>query len=118
MRADKKHVKSERLDPDVRFLLANERTLLAWIRTAVAVMAGGVALSQFNKGSSAHTVVSILAILLGVFMAFVGYIRFKGADKAIRRGELPVTGSEPFIQVAGIALIAAALIVTRLLGIW
>lgn len=84
----------------------------------MAIMAGGVALSQFNRRSSAHTVVGILAILLGVFMAFVGYIRFKGADKAIRAGRLPATGSEPFIQVAGIALIAAALIVTRLIGIW
>ncbi|MFC7482946.1 YidH family protein [Luedemannella flava] len=35
-----------RRDIDVRFLLANERTLLAWLRTALALMAGGVALAQ------------------------------------------------------------------------
>ena len=31
-------------EPDVRFTLANERTFLAWIRTALALIAGGVAL--------------------------------------------------------------------------
>lgn len=118
MSVNKKHARAKDPDPDVRFLLANERTLLAWVRTAVAIMAGGVALSHFNKGSSTYIVVSILAILLGVFMALIGYMRFKGADKAIRRGELPATGSEPLIQVGGIAVIAAVLVVTRLTGIW
>ncbi|HEX5744433.1 MAG TPA: DUF202 domain-containing protein [Candidatus Saccharimonadales bacterium] len=118
MTADKKRTRSKDTDPDVRFLLANERTLLAWVRTAVAIMAGGVALSQFNKGSSAHALVSILAILLGAFMALIGYMRFKGADKAIRRGELPTAGNEPLIQVGGITVIAGVLVVARLTGIW
>ena len=30
-------------DPDYRFTLANERTFLAWIRTALALSAGGLA---------------------------------------------------------------------------
>ena len=33
--------------PDYRFSLANERTLLAWLRTALALVAGGVAMTQF-----------------------------------------------------------------------
>ncbi len=118
MSSPNKQVKSERLDPDVRFLLANERTLLAWIRTALAVMAGGIALTQLGHDSAAKNVVGIIAILLSAFMALVGYMRFKGADKAIRAGQLPPTGSEPFIQVGGIAVIALALVFTRLFGIW
>ncbi|HYH36204.1 MAG TPA: DUF202 domain-containing protein [Candidatus Saccharimonadales bacterium] len=110
--------RSEQFDPDARFLLANERTLLAWIRTALAVMAGGVALTQIGSGSSTHTLTGIIAIVLGSFMTFIGYIRFKRADKAIRCGELPPSGSEPFIQVGGIAVIGAALIVTHLFGVW
>jgi len=31
-------------DPDPRFTLANERTLLAWLRTALALVVAGVAL--------------------------------------------------------------------------
>ena len=30
-------------DPDYRFTLANERTLLAWLRTSLALIAAGVA---------------------------------------------------------------------------
>jgi putative membrane protein len=33
-------------EPDFRFTLANERTFLAWIRTALALIAGGVAVAQ------------------------------------------------------------------------
>jgi putative membrane protein len=115
---DKKQPKSKRLSPDVRFLLANERTLLAWIRTSLAVMAGGVALTQLGNNSKAHSIVGVTAILLGAFMTSVGYIRFREADKAIRAGKLPPTGREPFIQVGGIAVIALALVVTHVFGIW
>ena len=33
-------------DPDPRFTLANERTFLAWIRTAMALIGGGLAAGQ------------------------------------------------------------------------
>jgi putative membrane protein len=35
-------------EPDPRFTLANERTFLAWIRTALALPAGGVALEALT----------------------------------------------------------------------
>ena len=35
-------------EPDARFTLANERTFLAWIRTALALVAGGVALETLG----------------------------------------------------------------------
>lgn len=115
-----KHNKSpnDDLDPDVRFLLANERTLLAWIRTSLAVLAGGVALTQLGSNSTTKTVIGIMAILLGAFMASVGYLRFKVADRAIRVGELPPTGFDPIVQVGGIVVIAAGLVITHLFGIW
>ena len=118
MTADKKRTRSKRLDPDVRFLLANERTLLAWIRTAVAIMAGGIALTQLGDDSAYRNATGLAAIILGGFMALVGYMRFRSADQAIRRGELPAAGKEPVVQVGGIAVIAGALVVTRLAGIW
>ncbi len=34
-------------EPDPRFTLANERTFLAWIRTSLALLAGGVAVEAF-----------------------------------------------------------------------
>jgi putative membrane protein len=109
---------TEMLDPDVRFLLANERTLLAWIRTALAVVAGGVALTQIGGDSKTKSVIGVAAISLGGFMAVVGYIRYQAADKAIRRGELPTIGNEPIIQVASVAIIALALVVSHIFGVW
>ena len=35
-------------DPDPRFTLANERTFLAWIRSSLAFLAGGIAIEIFN----------------------------------------------------------------------
>ena len=35
-------------DPDPRFTLANERTFLAWIRSSLAFLAGGLAIEIFN----------------------------------------------------------------------
>jgi putative membrane protein len=39
-------------DPDYRFSLANERTFLAWIRTALALVAGGVAAAKALTSST------------------------------------------------------------------
>lgn len=108
----------EMLDVDARFLLANERTFLAWVRTALAVLIGGIALTQLGSDSTAQSVVGMIVIVLGGFMALVGYLRFHSADRAIRRGDLPQVGREPLVQTAGIALVALALVVTRLLNIW
>ena len=36
-------------EPDYRFSLANERTFLAWIRTALGLMAAGIA-AHFLEG--------------------------------------------------------------------
>lgn len=109
---------NDRHEPDARFLLANERTLLAWVRTALAVLAGGFALIQLANDSRTQSVIGIAVVILGTFMTIVGYIRFKIADKAIRRGGLPPSGIEPFIQTGGIVVIATALVATHLLGIW
>ncbi len=97
------------IDSDVRFLLANERTLLAWIRTGLALQAGGFALAHFSDGGVSSQVAGIAAILFGGFMAVIGYSRFRAADRAIRRGELPQQGRGPTIEVAIVVLTALVL---------
>lgn len=74
---------------DYRFLLANERTFLAWVRTALALIAGGVALDQFVVVAGARDLVAFLgifAISLGAIVAVLGIVQWRRADRAMRSG--------------------------------
>ncbi len=52
-------------EPDPRFTFANERTFLAWIRTALALLAAGISLDTFvtKFPEALRTAVSILLVL-------------------------------------------------------
>src|SRR4051812_1409744 len=103
-----------RLDPDVRFLLANERTLLAWIRTGLAVQAGGYALAHFGGNDTSSKIGGIIALLVGGWMAVIGYFRFRAADRAIRRGELPKRGVGPALELGMVVMVAVILAAAEL----
>lgn len=104
------------LDPDVRFLLANERTLLAWIRTALALIVGGLALTQFGNSYST-SYVGIIVIFMGAVMTLIGLARFKSADTAIRKGQLPIAGQGPQIQVMAVVTLSLVLIAIEIFKI-
>lgn len=97
-----------RLDVDMRFLLANERTLLAWLRTSLALLAGGLALIQFSNRSQHLLAVFLLG--LGTVTGIIGYLRYRSADEAIRSNRLPHPGYGPVIVVASITFVAVAVL--------
>jgi inner membrane protein YidH len=101
---------SEKNDVDARFLLANERTLLAWIRTSIAIEAGGVALIAVHKH---HSYMGVSILLLGGVVAIIGYHRYRMADQAIRENRLPPTGTGPAIQVITVVTIALLLSIAQ-----
>ncbi len=76
-------------EPDYRFSLANERTLLAWLRTALALLAAGVALDQIDLDMADGVQVGLAAglVLLGVVCAVAAWWRWAGAERAIRHQE-------------------------------
>jgi inner membrane protein YidH len=101
---------------DYRFLLANERTFLAWMRTALGLIAGGVALDQFVRpqdGSSAVVVVALATIATGALLAIVGTVRWSRTDSAMRAGT-PVARSRTLV-VIGVLLALLALVVAGIL---
>jgi putative membrane protein len=92
-------------------LLANERTLLAWIRTSLAVIAGGIALIALHKE---HSYIGSSVAIVGAIMALMGYHRYRAADKAIRANKLPPSGIGATIEVALIVVIALLLAIAML----
>lgn len=104
-------------EPDYRFTLANERTFLAWIRTALAILAAGVLLDQFSTRLRPQALVVTVAVVLCALAAVLGvqaYGHWRANEIAMRhRDRLPPTTLLPL--VAGGISIAAALIVTLLM---
>jgi putative membrane protein len=56
-------------EPDYRFTLANERTFLAWIRTALGLLAGGVLMAQFANRLTPRGLVDALSVGLALSAA-------------------------------------------------
>lgn len=79
--------------PDYRFSLANERTFLAWIRTGLALIGGGLATAQFLPPLPIHYLREVLAIallLLGAAVSVRAVDRWVRSERAIRLGrDLP-----------------------------
>ena len=73
-------------DPDYRFSLANERTFLAWIRTALALNGGGLAVVTFLPPFAVigREVVGVLLITLGTMVAGRSYSRWRSNEEAMR----------------------------------
>ncbi|HTE71177.1 MAG TPA: DUF202 domain-containing protein [Actinomycetes bacterium] len=99
----------DRREPDYRFSLANERTLLAWVRTALALDAAGLGVIRFAPplgGPGGREAVGAILILLGAITAWSGYQRFLSADRAIRAGTPLPAHAAPRILAAALAVLS------------
>lgn len=103
-------------EPDPRFSLANERTFLAWVRTALALYAGAFALEALAIPEPLVWRASAAAVflVLGTLAALQAWWGWRQTERALRRG-LPLPG----LGVGGVivvgVVIAAALVA---LGMW
>ena len=73
-------------DPDPRFTFANERTFLAWNRTALALVAAGLAAAQFLKFNlhGLRLIIAVPLIVLGAALALASYLRWEDSERAMR----------------------------------
>ena len=102
--------------PDPRFSLANERTFLAWVRTSVAFMAGGVALDAVDLDGprGLQSALAVALVVLGLLGAGVSWLRWAATERAMRlRRPLPGTSALAWLAVV-LMVIAAALVVLLL----
>jgi putative membrane protein len=95
-------------EPDERFTLANERTYLAWIRTALALIGGGLAAGQLLEFESevARLAVAVPPIALGALLALTSYRRWQANQHALRTGRPLPTGGPPRLLAGAIAAMA------------
>ncbi len=103
-------------EPDPRFTLANERTFLAWVRTALAMLAGGVALHALGLPGTAwvRTTLAIALVLFGALVTVFALVRWARVERAMRtRQPLPGFGLGFLLTIAvvvGAALLAVAFV--------
>jgi putative membrane protein len=99
--------------PDYRFSLANERTFLAWLRTGLALVAGGLAAAQFlPRLPVAHLreAIAIALLLLGSAVAVRAVVHWARCERAMWRGE-PLPPSR-FPTVLALSVAAFGLLLT------
>jgi putative membrane protein len=98
-------------DPDPRFSLANERTFLAWNRTALAFIAAGLAVSQLLDEvdiPGGRQLLALPPIALGGVIALTSYNRWDATERAMRlRQSLPPSWLP---RILGLATAAGAVV--------
>lgn len=104
-------------EPDPRFTLANERTFLAWSRTALALVAAGLGIVQllppFPGVPFGRHVLGIPLIVLGAVIAVAAYWEMTRNQSAMRRGQPLPRSVVPWllaITIAGVAVLAAVIV--------
>jgi putative membrane protein len=105
-------------EPDPRFTLANERTFLSWIRTSLALIAGGVALAQLGgsiRPPGLRLALSVVPILAGAVFSALSFWHWRSCQRALREDDpLPpprfAIGLTALVVVAGLILAVALLV--------
>ncbi|SNS70538.1 putative membrane protein [Geodermatophilus saharensis] len=98
--------------PDYRFTLANERTLLAWLRTGLALVAAGVAVASYvpSLGTSWGGGAAGLALVAtGLGAALTGYARWRGNERAIAE-DRPLPAARGTVALAGAVALVLLLV--------
>ena len=93
--------------------MANERTYLAWNRTALALIGGGVAAGQLLNFDSRATrlIVALPPIVLGLVLALMSYRRWEDNERALRLDEPLPGGAPPRLLATGVAVVGVIVIV-------
>jgi len=105
-------------EPDPRFTLANERTFLAWTRTALGLLVTGLAVSEFldSEPRAARLVISVPLILIAGVIGLMCYPRWRVLERALRLSRpLPSAPAAAALGIA-IALVAVAAVLVLATG--
>ncbi|GGS70576.1 YidH family protein [Nonomuraea spiralis] len=105
------------MEPDPRFTLANERTFLTWLSTALALSAGGVAMAAVPADVFVpwvRTVLAVMLVSLSALAAGMAYPRWRNIQRALRnQAPLPPPALAAVFGygIATVAIVALVLII-------
>ncbi|RMH85928.1 DUF202 domain-containing protein [Pseudomonas sp. AOB-7] len=92
-------------EPDPRFTLANERTFLAWARTALALLGGGIAVETFAGQAFAPWLrlsITLSLLALSLLLSLGACLRWLAVERALRhRSALPLPVLVPALAIGG-----------------
>jgi putative membrane protein len=108
-------------EPDARFTFANERTFLAWNRTALALVAAGLAIVQllppFAGVPWGRHLIAVPLIVIGGVVSVMSYLEWRRDQRALRLGQpLPRSVLPRLLAgaISGLAVVAAMLVILSL----
>ncbi len=108
-------------EPDARFTLANQRTFLAWSRTALALVAAGLGIVQllppFPGVRWGRHAIGIPLIVLGAVTAAEAYREWTRTQRALRRGRPLPRSILPLLLAATIAIVGAVSAAVALISV-
>ena len=104
-------------EPDPRFSLANERTYLAWIRTALALVAVGLVAAKAIEfqHDALRWIVAIPPIVGGAALALEARLRWRAYERAMRAGDPLPAGRSIGVVSALVAAYAIVVLVAAVL---
>jgi putative membrane protein len=109
----------EGTEPDARFTFANERTFLAWNRTALALVVAGLAVAQllppFPGVPWGRHLLAVPLISLGAILSVAAYREWRRDQRALRLGQpLPPSLLPRILAVSTKAIAVAATVLILL----
>jgi putative membrane protein len=111
---DPKEVRAQGTRPDYRFSLANERTFLAWIRTGLALLGGGLAVAGFlPRLEVAHLreAIAVVLLLIGGAVGLHAIDHWARSEQAMRLDKPLPPSRFPAVLAIALALGAGLLVI-------
>ncbi|MET9298824.1 MULTISPECIES: YidH family protein [Micromonospora] len=116
---DPRELRSVGTPPDYRFSLANERTFLAWLRTGLALVAGGLAAAQFLpplRLAHLREALAVALLLLGATVSIRAVDHWARTERAMRLNEELPASRFPAVLALVVAVGALLLVAAVLVG--
>ncbi len=106
-------------DPDVRFSYANERTFLAWNRTALAMITAGLAITQLLPPfdvPGGRRMIGLPLIAIGTLVSIASFFQWQRNERAMRLGRSLPRSFLPGLVAIVVAVSSVVALVLEVFG--